>query len=96
MEPRIKIFGAKTFRKKNSRSLKFHQEKILKAREKFLQSKIIPGKILELSETIPKVKNFYEKFLQPKFSQKNKIPGVENLIGKKFFQSKILIRKKFL
>ena len=92
MEPRIKIFGAKNFKKKNFRSLKFHQEKILKDRKIFLQSKTIPGKILELTEKIPTVINFHEKFLQPKFSQirflewkilSGKIFSVENLYKKK-------------
>ena len=98
MELRIKIFGAKIFQKKNSRSLKFHQEKILKARKKFLQSKIIPGKILELREKIPTVKNFHEKFLQPKFSQKRflewKILSGKNFSVENPYKKKIPVAKK--
>ena len=82
MESRIK-----NFQKKNSRSLKLHQEKILKAilgknsgSEKYTWKN--PGTEGKISHS----QNFHEKFLQPKFSQK--ISGMEILSGKIFFSRK--------
>ena len=89
MEPRIKIFGAKNFKKKNSRSLKLHQEKILKVRKKFLQSKIIHGKILETEGKNSHSQKFSRKIPAAKILTK-KNSGVENPIGKNFFSRKSL------